>query len=287
MGAAVSETIRAAGTGQVPPAAELLSVALEVAAEAARRIAETPPASVRTKAHLADLVTDLDRAIEADVRDAVLALYPESGWQGEEFGASGPADASLVWFCDPVDGTTNYANQIGWCSFSLAAFDADGPLVGVVADPFRREIFAAARGEGATLWRTNDEFDLASAKKSELHAYDGDTLAGTVVTTEWLAHLPWPGMTETMAALAEAGATVRIMGSSALSLAQVAAGRAAACVIGVFSPIDGAAAALIAAEAGATVTDDAGLVCLAPATGAIVAAGAGVSAAVRAARVRP
>ena len=75
------------------------------------------------------------------------------------------------------------------------------------------------------------------------------------------------------------------MGSSALSLAQVAAGRAAACIIGVFSPIDGAAAALIAAEAGATVTDDVGLPCLAPDAGAIVAAGAGVSAAVRAARV--
>jgi len=69
--------------------------------------------------------------------------------------------------------------------------------------------------------------------------------------TEWAAHRHWTGLDALLAALAERHCTVRVMGSTALSLVQVAAGRATAAAIGEFHPIDGLPALLIATEAGA------------------------------------
>ena len=69
---------------------------------------------------------------------------------GEEFGADLGADvAEYRWVVDPVDGTANYVAGVPWCAYSLALVDASGPVVGVVADPYRGQIYAAARGRGA------------------------------------------------------------------------------------------------------------------------------------------
>ena len=76
---------------------------------------------------------------------------------------------------------------------------------------------------------------------------------GTVLLTELNGHLPWPGMYQMIDALGERHCTVRVMGSSALSLAQLAAGRAAAVVLGEYHPVDAMAGLLIAAEAGAVI----------------------------------
>lgn len=224
--------------------------ALDLACWAAQRIATTPVENVRTKANPADLVTDTDMTIEAEVRRRLAAEFPEHGMLGEEYGSAGPAGAEYTWYCDPVDGTTNYANGIGWCSFSLCCFDSAGPLVAVVADPFRRELAYARRDHGAHLLGLSDSFQPTGAARV-LVARPCTDLAGTVFTTEWLAYVPWDGMIQTMAALSAANCTVRIMGSSALSLLQVGAGRAAACIIGRYSRIDDSASVLIGTEAGA------------------------------------
>jgi fructose-1,6-bisphosphatase/inositol monophosphatase family enzyme len=85
---------------------------------------------------------------------------------------------------DPVDGTTNYASGLSWCSFTLALSDDDGPVFGVVADPYRDEIFTARRGDGAYLNGT-------AIVRAPVPALDG-----AVVLTEWNAHQPWPGSFE-------------------------------------------------------------------------------------------
>lgn len=108
-----------------------------------------------------------------------------------------------------------------------------------MADPWRREIFTAARGRGARL------------NGAPTHAADHTTLTGHVFLTEWAAHAHWPGMDALLAELAARHCTVRVMGSTALSLAQVAAGRASATAIGEFHPVDSLPALLIATEAGA------------------------------------
>ena len=238
------------------PQDRICEVATELAGWAATRIAGGPAINTRTKAHAADLVTDLDQEIELRIRGRLEEAFPDHAFAGEEFGETGPSDALFRWYCDPIDGTTNYANGLGWCSFSLCCWDDTGPLVGVVADPFRRELFCAVRERGALRF---DSFDVGDETAGTvLRPRDAGTLAGTVVTTEWAAHLPWAGMPGVLSALADANCTTRVMGSSALSMVQVAAGRAAGCVLGQNSRIDVSAAALIAAEAGAFVGDLAG-----------------------------
>ena len=85
-----------------------------------------------------------------------------------------------------------------------------------------------------------------------------DTLSGGVVLTEWAAHVPFPGMLQLLAGLADRHCTTRVMGSGTLTLAHVAAGRCAGAVIGEFHPEDHLAATLLADEAGLAVWDQQG-----------------------------
>ncbi len=250
--------------------ATLQDFAVDLACWASARIAQTDPANIRTKAHPADPVTDTDTAVESEVRRRLAEHFPDHALHGEEFGSTGPDDAGHTWFCDPVDGTTNYANGVNWCSFSLCCWDCDGPLVGVVGDPFRSRIAVGVRGEGARLVPLDENYLPVGSETRSLQVRRGSGLAGTVVTTEWLAHIPWPGMLGTIERLAGASCTVRIMGSSTLSLLQVGLGAAAGCLIGQYSPIDDSAAVLIAMEAGAIACGLDGVDSVAPAGGILL-----------------
>ena len=224
-----------------------LDAALRVAVELAEWASQTirggnaaAKGPVRQKASPADIVTDTDEAVERHVRSVLRREFPAWGVDGEEYGVEEGVPHAPHWVVDPVDGTTNYAHGLGWCSFSLGLAEPDGsPLLGVVADPWRGEIFTAVRGGGAYLNGT------------PLRAADHPTLPGHVLLTEWAAHAHWPGLDELLAALAARHCTVRVMGSTALSLVQVAAGRATAAAIGEFHPVDGLPALLVATEAGA------------------------------------
>lgn len=220
----------------------------ELAAWAAQRIvAERPrPEQISTKSSLADWVTETDLAVERHVREAVQTRFPAHRVVGEEYGTSGEAGAPATWYVDPVDGTTNFVHGLPWSSFSLAVVDEAGPAAGVVVDPYRREVLSAVRGRGARV----------GGRPSRCS--DADTLTGGIVLTELSAQWLWPGMVELMVGLSDAGCVTRIMGSNALSLASVGAGRAVATVIGGFGPIDCLAGALVAREAGAVVLGRAG-----------------------------
>ncbi|WP_353649556.1 inositol monophosphatase [Nakamurella sp. A5-74] len=259
-----------------PPPDEQTALALELACDAARQIATHRAQTITTKAHAADLVTELDTSIEQTVRAAVAARFPEHRFVGEEFGATGADDASISWYCDPVDGTTNFAHDLGWSSFSLCARDSTGPAWGVIAHPTRREVLVGQRGGGA--WRIAlDEHFRPTQEWEPLRASSTTSLAGTVFTTELLSHRPWPGTSAMIGLLADRSCTARIMGSSALTLAQVGAGRAAGAIIGRFSPIDNQAAILIGLEAGARCLDESGQDTTWPAGGGVLLAAPGVA----------
>lgn len=194
-----------------------------------------------TKAGPADLVTATDRAIERHVRDRIGVAFSRHRVVGEEFGDGGGADGVPTWYVDPVDGTTNFAHGLPGASFSLCYVDAAGPAVAVVADLARGVVTSATRGVGTT------------HDGEPVRVLDVADLAGEVVLTEWLGHRPWPGVYEMLAALADASCTVRVMGSSALDLATVATGNAAAAVLGGYNTWDVVAGVLLARESGAVV----------------------------------
>jgi len=191
-----------------------------------------------------DWVTDTDRTLERHTRRVLTAEFPGIPVVGEEFGADvGATNAEYRWVVDPVDGTANYVAGLPWCAYSLALVDAAGPVVGVIADPYQAQIYAAARGRGAR------------ANGSPIHlAEDGD-LAGAIVCTELSHGGPWHNLNRFIQHASAAHTGVRILGSAALAVAQVALGHAVAAVLETFREWDVAAAVALAREAGAVVVD--------------------------------
>lgn len=106
-----------------------------------------------TKSNIYDVVTEGDHASEAVIIPALHDLFPTYPIISEEGGGGGgSADAEYAWYVDPVDGTTNYANNIPFFSISIALAERDlTPVIGVVYNPVSGELFSAARGFGASI----------------------------------------------------------------------------------------------------------------------------------------
>src|SRR3954469_11717382 len=167
----------------------LLSRALEVAGRLANDATDVITATAGRGAHPStldspfDWVTDTDRILERHTRRVLTAEFPGIPVVGHEFGADHGADvAEYRWVVDSVDGTANYVAGVPWCAYSLALVDAAGPVVGVVADPYRAQIYAAARGRGA---RANGE---------PVRLTDRCVTAGALGFTEFGRRGPRPGV---------------------------------------------------------------------------------------------
>ncbi|RJQ77249.1 inositol monophosphatase [Pseudonocardiaceae bacterium YIM PH 21723] len=244
----------------------LVSRALEVAGrlanDAADLIAETSGrgASPDIKDSPFDWVTDTDRTLERHTRRILAGEFPGMPVVGEEFGADPQAgQAPFRWVVDPVDGTANYVAGMPWCGYSLALVDRFGPVVGVVADPHRGQIYAAARGRGMR----------ANGTPVQLSACD--TVTGGIVCTEIGRHGPWTGLADFMARAVAGHAGIRILGSAALAITQVALGHAAATVLDSYDEWDVAGALALALESGAVVLNRLGEPEAMPADGLLVA----------------
>src|ERR1044071_2080953 len=97
-----------------------------------------------------NLVTDVDRASEQLIREAIASHYPRHQVLGEESGLD-EIVSDYRWVVDPLDGTTNFAHGFPHFAVSIALEHKGETLLGVVYDPMRDELFAAERGAGATL----------------------------------------------------------------------------------------------------------------------------------------
>lgn len=188
-------------------------------------------------------VTDVDKAAETAIVDLISTHRPEDGILAEE--GSARASTGRRWLIDPLDGTVNFVHGIPHLAVSVALYDGDVPLVGVVHDPLRAEVFAAERGGGATLNGTpisvSDTSTLDHAVTATGFPYDHDRFAeayGAVVTV----------------VLGQVNG-IRRFGSAALDLAWVAAGRLDSYWEYSLGPWDMAAGILIAGEAGGVVSD--------------------------------
>lgn len=241
--------------------AELLELARAVAVEAGELIARRRSEGVEvaaTKSNVTDVVTFADKESEARIRSLIQTARPADGFLGEE-GARAEGTSGLTWIVDPIDGTVNYLYDIPAYAVSVAV--VDGPpvpnrwraLAGVVVNPVLGEVFEASLGGGARLRSRSGE--------RMLRVNTGVGLGLALVGTGFGYR---PERREKQAAvvarLLPRIRDIRRMGSAALDLCALAAGRIDACYERGLQPWDHAAAALIAAEAGATVSvsDDSG-----------------------------
>ena len=211
-----------------------------------------------------DIVTQYDNAAERVALDILKGRFPSHAFLAEESGISG-AQASkqnLVWMVDPIDGTHNYANQLPFWCVSVAVASAAGAILAcAIYDPLHDELFTATRGGGATL---NGNPMHCAAK----------TNVGQAIVAYDIGHDPQIStrMVNLVAWVQPRVGKVRHLGSAALSLTYVAAGRLDAYYHLSLQPWDIAAALLLIQEAGGLVTDWHGAVRLSG-KGSAVAAG--------------
>lgn len=207
------------------------------------RAAAGRPRKAHTKSSAADFVTETDESVEHHIRAQLQAAFPAHRIVGEEQGASAGAATAPTWYLDPVDGTANFVHGLPWFSFSLGLVVDGEPILGVIADPMRGEVVSALRGEG--VFRNETRVTVAPAPD----------LAGTLLTSELAGQGAWQGFKEMMDYVSGEHCILRIMGSSALSLAAAGTGHAAAVVLRHYGPWDVAAGTAICRAAGLTVRD--------------------------------
>ena len=189
-----------------------------------------------------DLVTEMDRRSEDYLIGQVRAHFPDHAIVSEE---AGSLDGSTgCWYIDPLDGTMNYAHGVPIFSVSIAYAEGDQILLGVVYDPMQDECFSAELGGGAFLngrpIHVNSQASLEQAFLVTGFPYD-------IRRTDF-------NNIELFGRLLLQAQSVRRLGSAALDLGYVAAGRFDGYWEIRLKPWDLAAGALIAAEAGAVVT---------------------------------
>lgn len=252
---------------------KLLVFAEDLARRAGQHIrgAAFDRATAVTKSNSADWLTPIDGQAEDLIREAISQRYPAHAIVGEERPSQGDIDeASIIWYVDPIDGTTNFLYGLGNVSVSIAARDAEGLLIGVVHDVYRDQTIGAARGAGVRI----DGSPAGAMPPPE-------SVTGQVVLTEWSGgYHAWPGMEHFLNWVGTELGTVRIIGSCALSLAHAGLGRVAATILpGRYNSWDVAAGIVIATEGGCRLLDATGPVDGLPANGLLVA-GKGVADAV-------
>ena len=196
-----------------------------------------------TKSTPTDVVTEADRASEALLVDGIRAARPGDGVLGEE-GSSSQGTTGVRWVVDPVDGTVNYLYGLPHWGVSIGV-EVDGETVaGVVFDPAKDELWTAVRGGGAFLngagLRCSDATDLAQSLVATGFSYDARRRAVQA---------------RNLATVLPVVRDVRRLGSGALDLCAVAAGRVDAYYEQGLHPWDMSAGLLIAAEAGARTGD--------------------------------
>jgi len=232
------------------PAAAPDPAFLATAVEIALRAGEIQMAGRRTgfrveKKGQIDLVTEVDLACERMCRAVLAERFPDHDILAEELGGADPSPGSgFRWVFDPLDGTTNYAHGLPVFCASLALEIDGASAVGVVYDPTREELFTAERGQGAFLNGT-------PLRVSDTGAL-GDALLVTGFPYDF--HRERERLVGLFGRFLERSRAVRRLGSAALDLCYVAAGRFDGFWEQRLHPWDVAAGALVAAEAGGRVT---------------------------------
>ena len=193
---------------------------------------------------LVDIVSEIDFQVEKLVLDSIRENFPGDSIVSEESGVLDDKEC-CIWYVDPLDGTVNYVHGLPFFCVSLAYAEAGEMKLGVVYDPVRDECFKAERGKGATL------------NGGRIQVSHTTALIESLLVTGFSYNIREDDENnlDKFARLSMRARSIRRLGSAALDLCYIAAGRLDGYWELGIHPWDFAAGALIASEAGAIVRD--------------------------------
>ena len=220
----------------------MLRAALAGAEVARRAFRRHEPDELVTKGPR-DFQTEADRASERAIAAVLSASFPGAAIAGEEGQADSDAGGSIRFLIDPIDGTTNFAWGIPFFAIAIA-LEEDGEITaGVVLDPIHAEAFVAEQGKSSFL-------NGVRLKMKETVAPDAAIVGASLPTPGQVKTVPVATYHRALRNVIDTATGVRRLGSAALSLCYVAAGRHDAFFEDGLSPLDYAAAVLVVREAG-------------------------------------
>lgn len=234
--------------------AEWLTLAEDIAAEAGRTLLRgwrSDDVGARNKGTI-DLVTQYDLASEAILRERMPRAFPDHAIVAEE-GASSDVDGEWTWFCDPLDGTTNFAHGHFFFAVSIGLAYRGEPVLGVVHAPALLATWSGGLGLGATRVDARPE----GSRRAHCVVSDNDTLVRSLVATGF----PYDRRTSPENNVKEHAHIVvqvqgmRRCGSAALDLCQVADGTYDGYWEQKLAPWDLCAGVALVRGAGGVVTD--------------------------------
>lgn len=222
-----------------------LAVAVATAKEAGKIFKANfgKPAKISLKGNNPrDLVTEIDSRLEKLTKERLHKKFPNHDILGEESGLSNfHKQTNYQWFIDPIDGTSNYIHGFPFCCISIALWDKQGPLVGVIYNPVLDYLFTAERGKGAFL----NNKRITVSKQSKLNnAFGGYGWGRDVQKASKNFPIFVKGLNK-----------IRTLGSTTMELCFVAAGVYDFHIQAHLSIWDFAAAVLIITEAGGKTTN--------------------------------
>ncbi|MBM7783562.1 inositol monophosphatase family protein [Tenggerimyces flavus] len=227
--------------------AELLPIAMRAIDIARRTLREQAPNALTQKGDR-DFASNLDYAIEREMRDFLQAETPKIGFLGEEEGAANLDPDRPYWALDPVDGTANLVHGLPLCGSSLGLIHHKQPILGVVDLPFLNERYYATQHGGAELNGRQIHGSTTTELRGAIIAIGDYAVGARAAQKNAQRH----ALTHQLADRVE---RIRMFGSAAIDLVWAAAGRIDGTVLLSNKPWDTAAGAIIAREAGLQVVD--------------------------------
>jgi len=235
-----------------PMAESFLSVCLEAAELGGQALLEWQYRFTPREKGPKDLVSQADLAAQEAIRDCVLKSFPDHDFLSEEDAADRKSKglpaiterrSDYRWIVDPLDGTTNYIHHLPGYAVSIALQCGSSIELGVVFDPLAKECFVAERGKGAKL------------NGKPLQASGCSDLNKALIAVSFSPHVSRESPEiKRFVEILLASQSVRRMGSAALNLCYVAAGRLDGYLATSVSIWDVAAGLLVASEAGGVVS---------------------------------
>src|SRR5674476_1136049 len=199
---------------------------------------------ISNKEGINNLVTEADHAADKAIREVIKTTFPDHGIVSEESDEK-VSESEYKWIIDPIDGTINFANGIPICCVSIGLEYNGKIIMGAVYNPLMNEFYFAQKGLGATL---NDKKIAVSNKTKVINS--------CLVTGFPYTYLDTPnGPLQVFEKLIRKGVPVRRLGSAAIDLCWVAAGRFDGFYEHQLFAWDSAAGFLMVEEAGGKVTD--------------------------------